>query len=112
MRWDRTLTVARIDLSRLFKSKDYWIPLMMLATLCFVLMPLLALGVVGTLANTTLAQPLAALGRVLGEHEHHVARKGRDAGGDAAAFRQRRQLGHELGHVAGVEAQESSSATL
>jgi ABC-type Na+ efflux pump permease subunit len=59
--WDHVRAIAGADLRRLFKSKDYWIPLMMLATLFFVFMPLLALGVVGTLANTTLAQQLAGM---------------------------------------------------
>ena len=61
MNWDHVRAIAGADLRRLFKSKDYWIPLMMLATLFFVFMPLLALGVVGTLANTTLAQQLAGM---------------------------------------------------
>ena len=38
MNWDHVRAIAGADLRRLFKSKDYWIPLMMLATLFFVLM--------------------------------------------------------------------------
>lgn len=61
MNWDHVRAIAGADLRRLFKSKDYWIPLMMLATLFFVFMPLLALGVIGMLANTSIAQQLAGM---------------------------------------------------
>ena len=61
MKWDHVRAIAGVDLRRLFKSKDYWIPLMMLATLFFVFLPLLALGVVGMLANTSMAQQLAGI---------------------------------------------------
>ena len=40
MNWDHVRAIVGADLRRLFKSKDYWIPLMMLATLFFVFMPL------------------------------------------------------------------------
>ena len=61
MSWDHVRAIAGADLRRLFKSKDYWIPLLMLATLFFVFMPLLALGVIGMLADTTIAQQLAGV---------------------------------------------------
>ncbi|MGB5168018.1 MAG: ABC transporter permease subunit [Acidimicrobiia bacterium] len=61
MNWDHVRAIAGADMRRLFKSKDYWIPLMMLATLFFVFMPLLALGVIGMLADTSMAQQLAGM---------------------------------------------------
>ena len=61
MNWDHVRAIAGADMRRLFKSKDYWIPLMMLATLFFVFMPLLALSVIGMLANTAMAQQLAGI---------------------------------------------------
>ena len=61
MNWDHVRAIAGADMRRLFKSKDYWIPLLMLATLFFVFMPLLALGVVGMLANTSMAQQLVGM---------------------------------------------------
>lgn len=61
MNWDHVRAIAGADLRRLFKSKDYWIPLLMLATLFFVFMPLVALGTVGMLANTSLAQQIAGM---------------------------------------------------
>jgi ABC-type Na+ efflux pump permease subunit len=61
VKWDHVRAIASADLRRLFKSKDYWIPLMTLATLFFVLLPLVALSVVGKLANTSMAQQLAGM---------------------------------------------------
>ena len=61
MTWDHVRAIAGADLRRLFRSKDYWIPLLMLATLFFVFMPLLALGVIGALADTSIAQQLAGM---------------------------------------------------
>ena len=61
MKWDHVRAIASADLRRLFKSKDYWIPLMTLATLFFVLLPLVALSVVGKLADTSMAQQLAGM---------------------------------------------------
>ena len=39
MRRSGAWTVARIDLRRLFKSKDYWVPMIILASLFFVVIP-------------------------------------------------------------------------
>jgi len=61
VKWDHVRAIASADLRRLFKSKDYWIPLMTLATLFFVLLPLVALSVVGKLADTSMAQQLAGM---------------------------------------------------
>ena len=46
MRWSRAWIVARIDLRRLLLSRDYWIPLLILAGIFFVFMPLVLLSVV------------------------------------------------------------------
>ena len=54
MRWDRTLTVARIDLRRLFKSKDYWIPMGFLAMVFFVALPFLLLTIVTSTTSSVL----------------------------------------------------------
>lgn len=52
LRWDRAWTVAAIDLRRLFKSKDYWLPMSLLAGVFFVFMPWVLLSLV-TRAETT-----------------------------------------------------------
>ena len=54
MRLDRTLTVARIDLRRLFKSKDYWIPMGFLAMVFFVALPFLLLTIVTSTTSSVL----------------------------------------------------------
>jgi ABC-type Na+ efflux pump permease subunit len=46
MRWSKVWTVARIDLHRLFISKDYWIPMVILGGIFFVFIPWVLLGVV------------------------------------------------------------------
>lgn len=52
LRWDRAWTVAAIDLRRLFKSKDYWLPMSLLAGVFFVFMPWVLLSLI-TRAETT-----------------------------------------------------------
>jgi len=46
MRWGKVWTVARIDLHRLFISKDYWVPMVILGGIFFVFIPWVLLGVV------------------------------------------------------------------
>jgi ABC-type Na+ efflux pump permease subunit len=62
MRWDRTLTVARIDLRRLFKSKDYWIPMGFLAMVFFVILPF---GLLTVVTSTTSSDLVNKIGEVL-----------------------------------------------
>lgn len=44
MRWSMTKAVMRADLVRLMKSRDYWIPLLLLAGMFFVILPTFLLG--------------------------------------------------------------------
>lgn len=62
MNIDRMLTVARIDLRRLFKSKDYWIPMGFLAAVFFVGLPFLLLTIV---TSTTSSDLVNKIGEVL-----------------------------------------------
>lgn len=62
MRVDRVLTVARIDLRRLFKSKDYWIPMGFLAGVFFLGLPFLLLTIV---TSTTSSDLVNKIGDVL-----------------------------------------------
>jgi len=55
-------TVARIDLVRLFKSKDYWVPMIILAGLFFVAIPWLLLGIIGGAAGNQL---ISQIGNVI-----------------------------------------------
>jgi len=52
MNWNHVRVVAGTDLRRLFKSKDYWIPLVIMASLFFVIIPLLVLTMLGRLEQT------------------------------------------------------------
>ena len=62
MRRDRVLTVARIDLSRLFKSLDYWIPMGVLAIVFFVILPF---GLLTVVTSTTSSDLVNKIGEVL-----------------------------------------------
>jgi len=62
MRWNRALTVARIDLRMLFKSRDYWVPMGILAGIFFVIMPWLLLSVV---TNTSGNELVSKIGEVI-----------------------------------------------
>jgi ABC-type Na+ efflux pump permease subunit len=62
MRLDRMLTVAKIDLRRLFKSKDYWIPMGFLAGVFFIGLPFLLLTIV---TSTTSSELVNKIGEVL-----------------------------------------------
>jgi ABC-type Na+ efflux pump permease subunit len=50
--WRHVSAVAGTDLRRLFKSKDYWIPLVIMAGLFFVVIPLLILTMLSRLEQT------------------------------------------------------------
>lgn len=52
MNWSHVRAVAGVDLRRLFKSKDYWIPLTMMAGLFFVIIPFFTLSVITSLEDS------------------------------------------------------------
>ena len=60
IRWDRVWTVAAIDLRRLFKSKDYWLPMSLLAGVFFV-MPWVLLSVVTSAQSTPLLDQIGGV---------------------------------------------------
>jgi len=55
--------VIRIDLYRLFKTKDYWIPLVILGGLFFVVMPAILLGSIGLVERSPI---LGQIGDIIG----------------------------------------------
>ena len=61
MTWSHVRAVAGVDLRRLFKSKDYWIPLTLLAALFFVVIPLISLSIIGSLAQTQFADQVTSI---------------------------------------------------
>lgn len=54
-------TVARIDLRNLFVSKDYWVPMAILAGLFFVVMPWILLGVIGNATGSGLVSQIGSV---------------------------------------------------
>ena len=61
MRWSNVSAIASVDLRRLFKSKDYWIPLVLLGSLFFVVIPFVALSVVSAVGDTPLADQVTSI---------------------------------------------------
>ena len=61
MRWSNVSAIASVDLRRLFKSKDYWIPLVLLGSLFFVVIPFVALSVVTAVGDTPLADQITGI---------------------------------------------------
>ena len=58
MRFNRAWAVARIDLQRLFRSRDYWIPMTLLAGVFFVIMPWFLLTAVSGASASGLVQQI------------------------------------------------------
>ncbi len=52
MRWSMLKAVIRVDLYRLFKTKDYWIPLLILGGIFFVILPVILLGSLGLVQHS------------------------------------------------------------
>jgi ABC-2 type transport system permease protein len=61
IRWDRAWTVAAIDLRRLFKSKDYWLPMSLLAGVFFVFMPWVLLSLITRAESTPLLDQIGGV---------------------------------------------------
>ncbi len=61
MNWNHVRAIAGADLRRLFKSKDYWIPLLIMASLFFVIIPLIMLTVIGQFEHTAFADQVASV---------------------------------------------------
>jgi ABC-2 type transport system permease protein len=62
MRWNKVATVARIDLSRLFKSKGYWVPMAFLAAVFFFIIPG---GLLAVVTSTHSSELVNKIGDVL-----------------------------------------------
>ena len=58
---NRAWTVAKIDLHRLFKSKDYWVPMVILAGLFFVVIPWMLLGIIGRATGSQLIEQIGSV---------------------------------------------------
>ncbi len=63
MRWPMVKAIARTDLHRLLKSKDYWIPLVILSAMFFVILPAIMLG---ALAFVQQGSVVTQIGNIVG----------------------------------------------
>ncbi|MDA2979610.1 MAG: ABC transporter permease subunit [Actinomycetota bacterium] len=52
MRWKMVKAVIKVDLFKLIKSRDYWIPLIILGGMFFVVMPVMLLGAMSFVKDT------------------------------------------------------------
>ena len=63
MRWSMIKAVVRIDLYRLFKTRDYWIPLVILGGLFFVILPVILLGSLNFIQRSPM---IGQIGQIIG----------------------------------------------
>ena len=61
MNWRRTWAVTTTDLRQLAKSRDYWLPMSILAVLFFVILPVVALNTVTSVQNSEVAQQIGVV---------------------------------------------------
>ncbi len=74
MNWRRVRTVARTDLRQLFKSRDYWGPLIVIALLFFAVIPTIVLvGVTRIENNEVISQVSNLLGSLPASLQEQVA---------------------------------------
>jgi len=74
VRWNHIRAIAGADLRRLFKSKDYWIPLLIMASLFFVIIPLIMLTVIARLEHTPFVDQVTSIVGNLPARLNEVAR--------------------------------------
>ena len=59
MNWSRTLTVARTDVKQLVLAKDFWMPMGILGSIFFVIVPLVLLFSITSLGDVEAVQNIA-----------------------------------------------------
>lgn len=76
MNWNQTFTVARTDLKQLIQAKDFWVPMVILGSLFFCVVPLILLTlitqigsveVVGQISGALEALPASAQDQIRGD---------------------------------------------
>ena len=61
MNWQRTWAVTRIDLRQLAKSRDYWLPMGLLAALFFVVVPIVTINVIASAKDSETVNQIASV---------------------------------------------------
>lgn len=57
--WSRTWTIARTDLKTLLQAKDFWVPMALLGSFFFVIVPVFLLAVIGAVGNNDALQQVS-----------------------------------------------------
>ncbi len=61
MSWHKVMIMARIDLKRLFKSRDYWIPMALLSGIFFVIMPFVLLSMITGITGSNIVEQVGGV---------------------------------------------------
>jgi ABC-type Na+ efflux pump permease subunit len=61
MSWHKVMIMARIDLKRLFKSRDYWIPMGLLAGIFFIIMPFVLLSMITGITGSNIVEQIGGV---------------------------------------------------
>jgi ABC-type Na+ efflux pump permease subunit len=61
MSWHNVMIMARIDLKRLFKSRDYWIPMALLSGIFFVIMPFVLLSMITGITGANIVEQVGGV---------------------------------------------------
>lgn len=61
MNWGHVWVMARIDLKRLFKSRDYWIPMGLLSAVFFIIMPFVLLSMVTGITGNNIVEQVGGV---------------------------------------------------
>lgn len=68
MNWQRIKAVTKADLRQLVVSRDYWVPMLILASLFFIVVPIIALGSIASIQQNEVASRLGQVIEVLPEN--------------------------------------------
>lgn len=61
MNWHRTWAVTRVDLRQLAKSRDYWLPMGLMAALFFVVVPVVAINLIASAKDSSTIQQISTV---------------------------------------------------
>ena len=61
MSWHKVMIMARIDMKRLFKSRDYWIPMALLSGIFFVIMPFVLLSMITGITGSNIVEQVGGV---------------------------------------------------
>lgn len=80
MNWNRTFTVMRTDLKQLVQAKDFWVPMLILGSIFFVIVPTILLLSIVSLGDVSAVRQIADTLEVLPERAQQQIRGTSPAG--------------------------------